>query len=68
MLGGDNNVEPIDTNSTEYRKAHHLISRNTATAEKVLHLITVPGVLIQEQEHNNLYRRMGYWEINRIFQ
>ena len=68
MLEGDNNVDDIDTASSEYKKALRLIRQNTDTAEKLLHIITVPGVFIQEKEHNNLYRKMGYWEVNRIFQ
>lgn len=68
MLEGNNNVDEINTDSKAYAEALRLIEQNTETAEKVLHIITVPGVLIQEKKHNNLYRKMGYWEINRIFQ
>lgn len=68
MLEGNNNVDVIDVNNSEYKRALKLIKRNTETAEKVLHVISVPSVLVQEREHNNLYRKMGYWEVNRIFQ
>ena len=68
MLEGNANVEDIETSSMAYKKALKLIRQNTETAEKILHIITVPGVLVREKEHNNLYRKMGYWEINRIFQ
>jgi len=68
MMGGNNSVDEINTKTREYRDAIKLITQNTNTAEKVLHIVTVPGVLIQEKEHNNQYRKMGYWEINRIFQ
>ena len=68
LLGGNNSTEELATDTREYRDAHKLITENTTTAEKVLHIITVPGVLVQEKEHNNQYRKMGYWEINRIFQ
>lgn len=68
MLAGNTSEEKLQTSSKEYKKALALISQNTATAEKVLHIITVPGVLIEEKNHQNQYRKMGYWEINRIFQ
>jgi len=68
MLGGENNIESVDTRSPSYHEALKLLAQNTKTAEKVLHIVTVPGVLIQEKEHDNQYRKMGYWEINRIFQ
>lgn len=68
MLAGNNSVDELETNTQEYRDALNLITQNTDTAEKLLHIVTVPGVLIQEKEHNNQYRKMGYWEINRIFQ
>lgn len=68
MLGGENNVEEIDTGDQGYRDAMKLIEENTRTAEKVLHIITVPTVLVQEKDHDNQYRKMGYWEVNRIFQ
>ena len=68
MLGGDNSVDDVETNSREYQEALKLITQNTETAEKVLHIVTVPGVLVQEKKYNNQYRKMGYWEINRIFQ
>jgi len=68
MLGGNNNTDSVDTKAPAYRDALKLINENTLTAEKVLHIITVPGVLVQEKAYNNQYRKMGYWEINRIFQ
>jgi glutaredoxin len=68
LLAGNNSADDIKTDSQEYRDALKLINQNTKTAEKVLHIITVPGVLIQEKEQGNQYRKMGYWEINRIFQ
>lgn len=68
LLGGNSSIEELETKTREYRDALELITQNTTTAEKLLHIITVPGVLIQEKEHGNQYRKMGYWEINRIFQ
>jgi len=68
MLAGNNSADELETNTREYQDALKLITQNTDTAEKLLHIVTVPGVLIQEKEHNNQYRKMGYWEINRIFQ
>jgi hypothetical protein len=68
LLGGFANEEDVADRSAAYNKAIDLIETNTATAKKVLHIVTVPGVLVQEQSHQGQYRRMGYWEINRIFQ
>lgn len=68
MLSGESSEEELQAGGLGYKRALQLISENTATAEKILHIISVPGVLIQEKDHQNLYRKMGYWEINRIFQ
>lgn len=68
LLGGFADDQLIKQNSPAYHKAVKLIETNTATAKDMLHIITVPGVLIQEKDHQGQYRRMGYWEINRIFQ
>jgi len=48
-------------------EARSIVKTNTATAQKILHILTVPGVLIQEKQHNNQYRAAGRREINRYF-
>ena len=68
LLNGFANETTVDKTSAVYQHARKTISTNTSTAKEILHAITVPAVLIQEPEHNNQYRQMGYWEINRIFQ
>jgi hypothetical protein len=68
LLGGFADDQMVKDNSPAYDKAVKLIETNTATAKNKLHIITIPGVLIQEKDHQGRYRRMGYWEINRIFQ
>ncbi|MGD8569245.1 MAG: thioredoxin domain-containing protein [Gammaproteobacteria bacterium] len=68
LLGGFADDELVKEDSPAYDMAVQLIETNTATAKNKLHIITVPGVLIEETDHQGRYRRMGYWEINRIFQ
>ena len=68
LLGGFANEEKNKVDNPAYHAAKKLIQTNTATAQKILHITTVPGVLIQEKAYRDQYRKMGYWEINRIFQ
>ena len=68
MLSGFANENLVKGKGKGFVNAKKLIQANTATAQKILHIITVPGVLIQEKEHHNQYRQIGYWETNRIFQ
>jgi len=63
-LTGDDS--PV-TNGQAYRDAKAIIESNTAIAQKTLHIITVPGVYIQEKDQRGQYRALGRWEINRIF-
>ena len=63
-LTGD---ESTTTNSQAYHAAKVIVETNTAIAQKKLHIITVPGVYLQEKDHDDQYRALGHWEINRIF-
>jgi glutaredoxin len=67
-LNGSANENMVEKTGAAYAEAREIIQTNTRTAKELLHVITVPAVLILEPEHNNQYRQMGYWEINRIFQ
>jgi hypothetical protein len=67
MISGFSNESPIKTKNQEYKRAVSLIKLNTKTAREVLYITSVPMVLIQE-ENQELYRIMGYWEMNRLFQ
>ena len=68
LLSGFPNETTIEMKGAAYERARKFLQSNTKTAQELLHIITVPAVYIQETEHNNHYRQMGYWEINRIFQ
>lgn len=68
LLNGFANETPVNASGKDYEVAREIIKINTSTAKELLHIITVPAVFVQEPEHNNQYRQMGYWEINRIFQ
>ena len=68
LLSGFPNETAIKLKGAAYRQATKFLQSNTKTAQEVLHIITVPAVYIQEEEHSNLYRQIGYWEMNRIFQ
>ncbi len=67
MLSEFNNEEPLDEQRDAYRRALDLIGENTRTARDVLHITTVPGVLILEAD-KKAYRLTSYWEMNRLFQ
>ena len=66
-LSGLTGDESTVTNDQAYRDAKAIIESNTAIAQKTLHIITVPGVYIQENDQHGQYRALGRWEINRIF-
>lgn len=68
LLNGFANEFAVNKTGAAYKKAQKIIRTNTATAKEILHIITVPAVLVREPDHNNQYRQMGYWEVNRIFQ
>jgi hypothetical protein len=68
MLGGFNSDDVIDTNTQEYKKAVMMIEKNTRTARHILHITSVPGVLVMDDKKNNAYRLTSFWEMNRLFQ
>lgn len=67
MLGGFASEDKSHPQGPAYTAAKSLVQTNTKTAQQVLHIISVPGVLVQEPTQQGQYRLMGYWEINRIF-
>jgi ribosomal protein S14 len=67
MISGFSNKSKIRTETKGYKQAYSLIKQNTKTAQEVLYITSVPMVLIQEGD-DELYRTMGYWEMNRLFQ
>jgi len=68
MLGGLSNEGEADVNNEAYKKALAMIEANTRTAKRVLHLTSVPGVLVLDDKKNNAYRMTSFWEMNRLFQ
>ncbi|NOZ54407.1 MAG: thioredoxin domain-containing protein [Gammaproteobacteria bacterium] len=68
MLAGFNSERAVKVKNQRYATAKTLIETNTKTAQEVLHIISVPSVLIRELKAKNQYRRTSYWEMNRIFQ
>jgi len=68
MLAGFNSDSVVKDKNPPYVSAKNLIETNTKTAKEILHIISVPGVLIREPMAKSLYRRASYWEMNRIFQ
>jgi len=66
-LSGLTGDESSITNSQAHKDAKTIIEANTEIAQKKLHIITVPGVYLQEKNYNDQYRALGHWEINRIF-
>lgn len=68
MLGEFNSDADVDVNSTEYKQGLSIINANTKTARDVLHLTTVPGVLLMDDAKMGAYRLTSYWEMNRLFQ
>lgn len=68
MLGGFASEDDVDRNSENFRNALAMVERNTATARKVLHMTSVPGVLVLDDRANQAYRMTSFWEMNRLFQ
>lgn len=68
MLSGLSSDSVVTPKEPQYTAAKTLIETNTTTAQKMLHIISVPGVLIRETAAKNQYRGVSYWEMNRIFQ
>lgn len=68
MLGGFSSEEEIDMKKQRYKKALQMIEENTRTAKQVLHITSVPGVLVMDDKKNGAYRLTSFWEMNRLFQ
>lgn len=67
MLAEFNNEAAIDEAAPGYKKALELVETNTRSAREILHITTVPGVLVFEA-NTAQYRIAGFWEMNRMFQ
>lgn len=68
MLGEFNNAMDIDVDTPAYEKGLALIQTNTATARDILHVSTVPAVLVLDRKNTGEYRLVGLTEMNRLFQ
>ena len=66
MLTGLSNEEELNIKSNRYIQAKSIIETNTNTAKSVLHMTTVPALLVLEK--NKQYRLTSYWEMNRLLQ
>lgn len=68
MLGELNNAMDIDVDTPAYEKGLALIQTNTSTARDLLHVSTVPAVLVLDRKNTGEYRLVGLTEMNRLFQ
>jgi len=68
MLGGFSSEDNVNMDTLAYKKALMMIEENTRTARQILHIRSVPGVLILDDKKNNAYRLTSFWEMNRLFQ
>ena len=68
LLGGFASEDDVDKNSTEFKRALEMVEKNTRTARNVLHMTSVPGVLVMDDKENKAYRMTSFWEMNRLFQ
>ena len=68
LLGGFASEDAVDANSAEFKRALEMVEKNTRTARNVLHMTSVPGVLVMDDKNNKAYRMTSFWEMNRLFQ
>jgi len=68
FLGGFSSDDKADVNSQAYKSALAMIEENTRTARQVLHITSVPGVLVLDDKKDQAYRLTSFWEMNRLFQ
>lgn len=68
LVGGLVSDAAVDPTLPGYIKAKSILLQNTHVAREVLHLESVPGVLIKESQQQGRYRVMGHWEMNRLMQ
>ena len=66
MLTGLSNESALDRTTKEYSHAKSIVALNTKTAKTVLHVTTVPAMLVRGE--NNQYRLTSFWEMNRLLQ
>ncbi|MFV2056386.1 MAG: thioredoxin domain-containing protein [Thiohalomonadales bacterium] len=66
MLTGLSNEGELDRGSEAYRKAKSIVEINTKTAKTILHVTSVPALLVLD--NNKQYRLTSYWEMNRLLQ
>lgn len=67
-LGELNSTLDVDTSDPLYEKGLALIQTNTQTARDVLHVSSVPAVLVLDRPQTGEYRLVGLNEMNRLFQ
>lgn len=68
MLGEFNNTADVDVDAPTYEKGLALIQTNTSTARDILHVTSVPAVLVLDHKKTGEYRLVGLTEMNRLFQ
>ena len=68
LLGGFSSDDEVDVNSQAYKNALAMVEENTRTARQILHITSVPGVLVLDDKKDQSYRLTSFWEMNRLFQ
>lgn len=68
MISEFNNTLDIDITTPDYERGLALIQTNTQTAREVLHVTTVPTVLVLDRPKTGEYRLTTQAELNRLFQ
>jgi hypothetical protein len=68
MLSEFNNTLDVDTSIPAYERGLALIQTNTQTARDILHVTTVPTVLVLDRPGTGEYRLTTLPELNRLFQ
>ncbi len=68
MVSEFNNTAEIDTATPAYEQGLALIQTNTQTAREILHVTSVPAVLVLDRPKTGEYRLTTLAELNRLFQ
>ncbi len=68
LLGGFSSDDEADIKSQAYKSALAMVEKNTRTAREILHITSVPGVLVLDDKEKKSYRLTSFWEMNRLFQ
>lgn len=66
MLTGLSNEDVLNEKTNNYQIAANIIKTNTNTAKKILHVTTVPAMLVLGEKDQ--YRLTSFWEMNRLLQ